>query len=163
VIIGLEYIDAEHDGFYDLYNGRRYVLFLAARLDMGAEVGKITITAENAYIAFAAVEYNLLVEHRKSVKFLRASVADAGFKYKLDVKTDVYCVESAVELYGIKAYLCLSDTSAFHSHRACVFNYFLSAIGQKDLYVFEAVTVSARVKYPVGFYTNSFLAYAGAA
>ena len=54
----------------------------------------------------------------------------------------------------------LRDTYAY---RSCVLNDFFSAICKEYFRVFKAVAVSARVKYSVGFYTNSFLAYAGAA
>ena len=55
------------------------------------------------------------------------------------------------------------DTSAFHTYRTCVLNDLLAKISQEHLHVFKSVTVSARIKYPVGLYTYSFLAYAGAA
>jgi hypothetical protein len=42
-------------------------------------------------------------------------------------------------------------------------NDLLSEVREKNLHVFKAVAVSARVKNSVGFYTNSFQAFAGAA
>ena len=47
--------------------------------------------------------------------------------------------------------------------RCDMLDYLLAEIGQENLDVFKAITVSARVKYSVGLYTNSFRAFSGAA
>ena len=106
---------------------------------------------------------NFLFKHRNALKFLRTSVTDASLKNELDVKSDVYRIESSVELYGIKADVRLSNARAFNSYSSGVIDYLLAEIRQENSDVFEAIAVSARVKYSVGLYTNSFLADAGAA
>ena len=148
---------------HNINHGCRNVLFLTAGLDVRAEIRKISAGAEDACIAFAAVQNHLLVENGDSFKFLSATVSDARLENQFDEEADIYGIKASVELYGIEADLCLRDAGVLYANRAGVFYDLLAEIGEKHLYVFKAVTVSARVKYSVGLYTNSFQAFAGAA
>lgn len=163
VLCALEDIYSEHDGIDNLDHCRGYVLFLAAKLYLRAEIREVTARTEEACVAFASVKDHSLIQYGNSFEFLRSAVADAGLEGQLYVKADIYRVKASVELYGIKADVCLCYAGILYSYCGCVIDYFFSEICKEYLSVFKAVAVSARVKYSVGFYTNSFLAYAGAA
>jgi hypothetical protein len=139
------------------------VVFLAARRYVSAEISHVAACAEGAYVAISAIKYNLLVEYCYTLKLLRATVSDASLKGKLHEVTDINGVKSSVELYGIKSNARFRDTSTLDSYRTGVVNYFFAKVSEKDFGIFKAITVSARVKYSVSFYTNSFQAFAGAA
>jgi hypothetical protein len=130
---------------------------------VGAKVRKITCAAEYIGVALASVKNNALIKNSNSLKFLSATVSDTSLENELYVKADIYRIEAFVELYGIKADMSLGYTSALNSYSTGVFHYFFSVIRQEHLDVFKTVAISARVKNPARFYTNSFLAYAGAA
>jgi hypothetical protein len=163
VVCGFQNVYVKHNGVNGFNNRGGNALFLTARFDMRAEIGEITSGAENAGVAFAAIENDLLIKDCNALEFLCASVSDASLKYEFDVEADIYGIKASVKLNGIEADLCLSDAGALYSDCACMLNDLLSEVREKNLHVFKAVAVSARVKYSVGLYTNSFQAFAGAA
>ena len=164
VVLGaLEDIYSKYNGVDDLNYCCGDVLFFTAELNLRAEIGEVSAGAEYAYVAFSSIKNDSLIQYGNSLKFLRSSVADASLECQLYIKADGYCVKASVELYGIKADVRLCYAYALYPYCGCMIDYFFPEVGKEYFGVFKAVAVSARVKYPVGFYTNSFLAYAGAA
>lgn len=76
------------NGVDNFYHCLGDVLFAAAGLGDAAEA-IAGGASEDAYVAFAAVKDDLLLYHRYTLKFLRASGREASFEKKLDVKS--YC------------------------------------------------------------------------
>ena len=163
IIDAFKNVHTEHDRLCYLNYCCGYVVFLAAGLNSRAEIRKISAATEGAYVAVTAIKDNLFVEDGNSVKFLRTTVSYASLEYQFNVETNINGVKASVELNGIKAYMGLRDASALNSDSTGVINDLLTEVGQKNPCIFKTIAVSARVKYPVSLYTNSFLAYAGAA
>ena len=163
LVDALKHVNSENDWLCYLDNGGGQIVFLAAGLNAGAEIRDVSAAAEGAYVAIATVKNDLLIKYGDALKFLSATVSDARLKYELNVETDVDGVKASVELYGIKANVSFCDAGAFNSDASGVLDYFPAEICQKYSCVFKAITVSARVKYSVSLYTNSFRAFSGAA
>lgn len=163
IVDALKHVYAENYGLCYLDNGCGQVVFLAARLNACAEIRDVSTAAEGAYIAIAAVKNDLLIKHGDALELLSATVSDASLKDELDVETNIDGVKASVKLNGIEADVSFCNAGAFNSDCGSMLDYFFSEICEKYSCVFKAITVSARVKYSVSLYTNSFRAFTGAA
>lgn len=112
--------------------------------------------AEDIYIAFASVQYHMLIKDRYALEFLRLAAACACFECYFDEEPDVYCVKSAVEAYGIDTDICPRNACVLCTYVAGAVYYVTAAVCKTDAYIFIAVTVTAAVKNAPRFDTAGF-------
>ena len=158
----LDDLYAEHYGINDFNNCLGHVSFPADGHGACTEIIRTLARLENADVAFATVQHDVLFQHRNALEFL-GSTANTSLQHELDIEADGYSIKPTVELYRFNAHVSPADLGTLYTHVGGMLNDLLTKIGQINAYVFKAIAIPAGIQNSVGFDTNSFLGVTGIA
>ncbi len=158
----LNHLNTKYDGIDHLDHSLGYISLATHRHGACAEITRALARLEDADVALAAVQHDLLFKHRNPLEFL-CSAVDASLKHQLVIKANGYGIKTTIELHGLNVDIGPANLCALDAHVRGMLNDLLSVIGQIHAYVFKAIAIPAGIQDSVGFNTNSFLRMAGIA
>ncbi len=142
----------------NLNNGGGKIACGLAKIRSVAETADTVVALEYIYITLTSVKDNGFFNNDETEETAWFAEANAGFKFKLYVKSDADFIKSTIEFNGVNSDVACNDRCTYNTDVGCAFNKLLSVRSKKNSNIFKAVTVTATVKYVTCIYNDRFAA-----